>query len=227
MIDKNWFSFENVQVIEEVQEDDSHQIIIKSNNRDFDLNINKCDNSSIQTDIFLLENNIHLCSFASNRSLFSSDPIPIEKIKTVFAQWLVEQIDVHTLNAAYEEIEVLAIYPYYLKGEEGLKEYKWIELENRLYLRLQNKGSELLHLYKASAKLEEFTPYISLGRLCLGTEDKNGYPTLDFCCFYYQDDRYIVSDYDNTEKHRFDSPKEAIVFAEMQADKYIGLSLRV
>ncbi len=177
-----------------------------------------------KTDIFLSESQVHLCSFASNRPKTSPEPIPVDKIRAIFTQWLVEQIKVETLQSTYDEIEVLAIYPYYLQGEEGLREYKWKDLENRLNqdARQQNRGSEVLRLIRASEKLEGLVPYVSMSRLCLGTEDENGYPLFDFYCFYYYNEeyKYVVSNYDNTEKHYFDTAKEAVAFAEERIDKF-------
>lgn len=224
MIDKGWFALEGFEIIQELQEYDSFQLTIRSATREYDLIINECADHTIQTDIFLFESQVHLCSFASNRPKTSPEPIPVDKIRAIFTQWLVDQIKVEALQAAYDEIEVLAIYPYYLQGEKGLIEYKWKDLENRLNQdsRQQHKGGELLHLVRASEKLEGLVPYISLSRLCLGTEDENGYPVLDFCCFYYHNEehKYVVSNYENTHKHYFATAKEAIRFAEERVDEF-------
>jgi hypothetical protein len=82
------------------------------------------------------------------------------------------------------------------------------------------KTLELLDACRNSRLLRHLLPYRSLGRLGLWRFDayeRGG--SDDFVCLYFHQNQYTVSNYDNTEKRYFDSPKAAIEFVEQSIDK--------
>ena len=82
------------------------------------------------------------------------------------------------------------------------------------------KTIELLDACRNSIALRHLLPYRSLGRLGLWRFDayERGQSD-DFVCLYFHLNQYAVSNYDNTEKRYFDSPKAAIDFVEQNLDE--------
>ena len=82
------------------------------------------------------------------------------------------------------------------------------------------KTLKLLDACRNSKILRHLLPYRSLGRLGLWRFDayERG-ESDDFVCLYFHQNQYTVSNYDNTEKRYFDSPKAAIRFVEQSVNK--------
>jgi len=74
---------------------------------------------------------------------------------------------------------------------------------------------KLLDTCRASRKLRQLIPGISLGRLTLERYDAYERGKADyFVCLYFYETRYIVSDYDNEKRCFFETSKQAIEFVE-------------
>jgi len=76
------------------------------------------------------------------------------------------------------------------------------------------KTVELLDLCIDSDKLKLLEPSISLGRLRLSLTDWNNNSCSEYGCFYFYNGKYVVSNYDNTQKYFFEKDIDAIVFFE-------------
>ena len=78
-----------------------------------------------------------------------------------------------------------------------------------------DKAVEIVDLCRASQRLRQLTPYISLGRL--GLERYDAYErglADDFMCLYFHDGRYVASSSDNEKKQFFDTAEATIAFVE-------------
>jgi len=84
------------------------------------------------------------------------------------------------------------------------------------------KSVELLNCCRASPKLRQLFPYISLGRLGLWRHAPLEAGFADwFWCMYFDKNNYVVSHYDNTKRLLFDTAKAAISFVEQHLyDEY-------
>ncbi len=216
MIDKSWFNLEKCRIVDEdLEEGGIQDIKIVRKNRTFQLYMCEYEeNPVMNTDIFLSENNTTLACYRYSVPLSKKNNIPIEEIKFIFEEWLLNRSQLEKLKLKFSELEIFEDYQYYSQGKEVFEQYKLDQVRDRLYSPNRDEliaVVKLFDLYRKSKILKSLFPYTSMGRLHLSLDEKGS----DYCSFGYWEERFYVSMCREKEKnYHFDSAEETIAFLE-------------
>ncbi|MBD2767487.1 hypothetical protein IC235_06230 [Hymenobacter sp. BT664] len=97
---------------------------------------------------------------------------------------------------------------------------RWVSVRNRFLANFPpnfypDRTIEMLDLCRASPRLRQLIPFISLGRLGLERYDAYERGQADnFVCLYFHDGRYVASGIDNEEKRFFDTAEATVAFVK-------------
>lgn len=171
----------------------------------------------MDTDIFLSENNTNLATYRYSVPLSEKNNIPVEQIKIIFEDWLMNRTQLEELKSKFSEIEIFEDYHYYSQGKEAFNNYKLDQLRESLndYPNREDVIAtvNLFDLYRKSKILKSLFPYVSMGTLHLSLDEKGS----DYCYFGCSKESYYLfmcaNDGDD-KRYFFDSAEEMIAFLE-------------
>ena len=118
MIDKNWFDLEKFKIIDEdLKSKVGQNIDIVYKNRNFQLYVyiykphfkDSDDLIRIGTDVVLLENDTQIASYIHNVLFSKENNVPIESIKFLFKEWLLEETQLERLKSKFSSLKILEI----------------------------------------------------------------------------------------------------------------------
>jgi len=222
MINRNWFDLEKCKIVEnDYEENDKTELNIACGNRNLRLFIyeshsyfeNQENPIHINTNVFLLEKDVHIASYNYKVLLSIENNIPIEKIKFLFQEWLLEKTDLEELKLKIPELEILEIYEYYLRGKNGLEEYHLLGIRELINYNPNKPETiaivKLFDIYTKSKVLKSLFSYTSMGVLHLQLSQE-----FDYCYFLYHKEKYSLFMCIDESRYYFDSAEETIAFLE-------------